>query len=169
MARISEIKKNDVVNGVGITVSVWFQGCPHRCKGCFNPETWNFSGGREFTIEDINKIVAYSEEYGINRDLAILGGESLCDQNIEGTIHLCKSFKEKYPHKKIYLWTGYTYETLNDTQKRVLPYLDILVDGRFEKSLKDISLKLRGSKNQRVINVKESLKNNKITLTTNTI
>ena len=86
----------------------------------------------------------------------------MCPQNVDGIIELCKSFKQKYPNKKIYLWTGYTYEQFTDKQKEVLQYLDILVDGRFIEELKNISLKLRGSSNQRIIDIKESLKQNKI-------
>src|SRR5699024_1456580 len=100
--------------------------------------------------------------YGVERNLSILGGEPLCPQNVEGVIDLCKSFKQKYPNKKIYLWTGYTIEEFTDKQKEVLQYLDILIDGKFVEELKNISLKLRGSSNQRIILVQESLKQNKI-------
>lgn len=162
MARISKIKPNDVANGQGITVSVWFQGCSHHCKGCFNPETWDFKGGEEFNQMHINQIFEYIDKNGIKRDLSILGGDGLCPQNVDGVIDLCKSFKQKYPNKKIYLWTGYTIEEFTDKQKEVLQYLDILVDGKFIEELKNISLKLRGSSNQRIIDIKESLKQNKI-------
>ncbi|MGL4801875.1 MAG: anaerobic ribonucleoside-triphosphate reductase activating protein [Cetobacterium sp.] len=147
--KYSQIKLNDIANSdKGINLSIWTQGCPHHCKGCFNPETWNYTDGNEFTEETLKYILDNIDNYGIQRNLSILGGEPLCDQNIEGTIRLCKSFKEVYPNKKILLWTGYTLGYLNDTQRRVVPYLDILVDGKFEEDLKDISLKLRGSKNQ---------------------
>ena len=162
MAKISKIKPNDIANGQGICVSVWFQGCPHHCKGCFNPETWDFNGGEEFTETHINEIFKYIKKDGVKRNLSILGGEALCEQNVLGVIDLCKRFKEKYPNKKILIWTGYTYEDLNKDQRSVLPYIDILVDGKFEIDKKDISLKMRGSSNQRIIDVKESLQQNKI-------
>ena len=102
------------------------------------------------------------DKHNVKRNLSILGGEALCEQNVLGVIDLCKKFKERYPNKKILLWTGYTYEKLSLEQQYVLQYIDILVDGKFEIDKKDISLKMRGSSNQRVINVKETLKQNKI-------
>ena len=92
MARISTIKSNDIANGKGIVVSVWFQGCPFHCKGCHNPQTWDFNGGEEFTQEHIDKILGYIEVNNIDRNLSILVGESLCPPNIEGTLELCKVF-----------------------------------------------------------------------------
>ncbi|MGL5767032.1 MAG: anaerobic ribonucleoside-triphosphate reductase activating protein [Sarcina sp.] len=163
--KYSQIKLNDITNSdTGINMSVWTQFCPHRCFNCFNPKTWSEDGGIEFTHETLMYIFDNINKHNINRNLSVLGGEPLSDPNIEGTIYLCKSFKDKYPNKKIYLWTGYTYENLNETQKKILPYLDVLVDGRFEEDLKDISLKLRGSSNQRIIDVQKSLKENKIIL-----
>ena len=164
MARISTIKPNDIANGKGIVVSVWFQGCPFHCKGCHNPQTWDFNDGEEFTQEHIDKILDYIEINNINRNLSILGGEPLCSPNIEGTLELCKTFKEKYPNKIIYLWTGYTLENFNDIQLEVLGYIDVLIDGRFEIDKKDLSLKFKGSSNQRVIDVKKTLTEGKIIL-----
>lgn len=149
--KYSQIKLNDIANSEGgINLSIWTQGCPHHCEDCFNPETWEFGVGKDFTQETLSYIFNNINNYGVERNLSILGGEPLCTQNIEGVIHLCKSFKNKFPNKKILLWTGYTLGTLNDTQKRVLPYIDILVDGRFEHSKKDLNLKLRGSYNQKI-------------------
>lgn len=162
--RYSQIKNNDIVNGKGIMMSLWTQGCPHYCKGCFNPETWNFNGGMEFTEEQEQYILDNINAYNVSRNLSILGGEPLCPQNVDGVISLCKKFKEKYPEKLIYIWTGYTVENFNETQKEVLKYIDVLVDGQFVKDLKNLSLKLRGSSNQRVIDVKKSLSENKIIL-----
>ena len=160
--KYSKIKDNDIANGIGITMSVWTQGCPHHCKGCFNTETWDFDGGMEFTKKEEDYVINNVDAYNVSRNLSILGGEPLCPQNVEGVISLCKRFRETYPKKNIYIWTGYTLEEFNDKQKEVLRYIDILVDGKFEKDNKDISLKLRGSSNQRIIDVKESLKQNKI-------
>lgn len=160
--RYSEIKDNDIVNGKGIMMSLWTQGCPHHCKGCFNPETWGFDGGMEFTEEQEIYILDNINAFNVSRDLSILGGEPLCPQNVDGVISLCKKFKEKYPDKKIYIWTGYTLEKFNETQKEVLKYIDVLVDGQFKIDLKNLSLKLRGSSNQRVIDVKNTIANKKI-------
>ena len=126
-----KIKDNDIANGVGITMSLWTQGCPHHCKGCFNTETWDFNKGKEFTELDLKYIFDNINKNDIHRDLSILGGEPLCPQNIEGVINLCKEFKKIYPNKKIYIWTGYTLEEFNDTQKSILTYIDVIVDGKF--------------------------------------
>ena len=160
--KYSKIKDNDIANGIGITMSVWTQGCPHHCKGCFNTETWDFNSGMEFNKKEDDYVINNVDAYNVKRSLSILGGEPLCPQNVEGVISLCKGFRETYPDKKIYIWTGYTLESFNDKQKEVLRYIDILVDGKFEKDMKDISLKLRGSSNQRVIDIKKTLKENKI-------
>lgn len=159
-----KIKDNDIANGVGVTMSLWTQGCPHHCKGCFNIETWDFNKGKEFTESDLKYIFDNINKNNIDRDLSILGGEPLCPQNLEGVINLCKEFKSVYPNKKIYLWTGYTLEEFNEIQKSILNHIDVIVDGKFIEEKRNLSLKFRGSTNQRVINVKETLKNNKITL-----
>ena len=127
-------------------------------------ETWDFNKGKEFTELDLKYIFDNINKNDIHRDLSILGGEPLCPQNIEGVINLCKEFKKIYPNKKIYIWTGYTLEEFNDTQKSILKYIDVIVDGKFIEEKRNLSLKLRGSENQRVINVKETLKNKKIIL-----
>lgn len=158
--RFSKIKDNDIANGEGIVMSLWTQGCPHHCKGCFNMETWDFNGGKEFKEEDKEYILQNIDKNNIKRNLSILGGEPLCNQNIQGVISLCKAFKEKYPEKIIYVWTGYVLEEFDDTQKLLLDYIDVLIDGKFEIDNKDLSLKLRGSTNQRIIdinNIKSSL------------
>ena len=162
--RFSKIKDNDIANGIGINMSVWTQGCPHHCKGCFNVETWDFNGGQEFTNDNLNYILENINKNNIKRNLAILGGEPLCPQNVKGVINLCKQFKKHYPEKMIYLWTGYVIEDFNLTQKKILKYIDILVDGRFEENKKNLSIMLRGSSNQRVIDVNKSLNNNDIVI-----
>ena len=162
--RYSEIKDNDIANGKGIMMSLWTQGCPHRCKGCFNPETWDYDGGMEFTEKEEQYILENINAFNVPRNLSILGGEPLCPQNVDGVLTLCKKFKEVYPEKMIYIWTGYTIEDFNDTQKEILNYIDVLVDGQFMKDLKNLSLKLRGSSNQRIIDVKKSINENQIVL-----
>ena len=161
--RYTEVKLNDIVNSDGgINISIWTQGCPHHCKECFNPTTWSFNTGKEYNEELVEYIFSNIDKHNIKRNLSVLGGEALCEQNVLGVIDLCKKFKERYPNKKILIWTGYTYEDLNKDQRSVLPYIDILVDGKFDIDKKDISLKMRGSSNQRIIDVKESLKQNKL-------
>lgn len=162
--KINRIKDNDIANGFGITMSIWTQGCPHHCKGCFNGETWSFEDGTEFTKDDLYYILDNINKHGIKRDLSILGGEPLCPENIDGVINLSKTFKEKYPDKKIYLWTGYVVEEFNEIQKKVFDYVDILVDGKFEQDKKNLSLTMRGSSNQRVIDVKKSIEKKKLIL-----
>ena len=162
--RFSKIKDNDIANGLGVTMSFWTQGCPHHCKGCFNKETWDFNGGKEFTSSDLKYIIENIDKNNIKRNLSILGGEPLCSQNVDGVINLCKEFMKSYPDKLIYLWTGYTIENFNEVQKEVLNYIDVLVDGKFEEEHKNLSIMLRGSSNQRVIDVKQSLLSKNIAL-----
>ena len=158
-----KIKPNDVVNGEGIMVSLWTQGCPHHCKGCFNVETWDFNGGKEFTEKQLYEILDLLDARGVDRNLSILGGEPLCPQNVEGVLSLCKFIKTSRPKTKIYVWTGYTLEYLMDEYGlKTFGNIDILIDGKFEESLKDITLTMRGSKNQRVIDVTKTIRENKI-------
>jgi anaerobic ribonucleoside-triphosphate reductase activating protein len=151
--KISKIKDNDVANGLGISMSVWTQGCPHHCEGCFNKVTWSYDDGREFTNDDLNYIIKNINKDNVERNLSVLGGEPLCPENVEGVINLCKTIREVYPNKKIYVWTGYTYEEFNSTQKEIVKYVDVIIDGKFEKDKKDLSLMLRGSSNQRIIKI----------------
>lgn len=162
--RFSKIKDNDIANGKGINMSLWTQGCPHHCRGCFNMETWDYNGGKEFGTKDLYYIINNIDKDNVKRNLSILGGEPLCSPNIEGVLKLCKKIKEIYPSKKIYLWTGYLFEEFDHTQKEVLKYIDVLVDGRFDETKKNINLRLRGSSNQRIIDVKKSVEKNKIVL-----
>lgn len=149
MIRIADINKNDVINGQGICVSVWTQGCPHHCKGCHNPESWSFSGGYEVDENEIiEKILQYLVENGVQRNLSILGGEPLCIENINFTITLLAKAKEKYPSIKTFVWTGYCMEKFS---KEILENIDVLIDGPFILEERDITLKLRGSKNQRIL------------------
>ena len=154
--RFSKIKNNDIANGIGITMSIWTQGCPHHCKGCFNKETWTFNEGNEFTNDDLNYIISNIDSFNVKRNLSILGGEPLCPENVEGVINLCREFKKVYPDKLIYLWTGYTIEEFNQRQKQILEYVDFIIDGKFEEAKKNLNLHLRGSSNQRVLNVKNN-------------
>ena len=160
--RYNKIRKMDIANGPGIRVSVFFQGCAFHCKNCFNPETWDFDGGKEFKEEQIEEIIKLcKEDYIVG--LSILGGEPMHPKNITNTTKLAKRFKEVYPHKNIWAWSGFLYD--RDLQdKEVLDYIDVLVDGQFVDELRNPNLKWRGSSNQRVIDVKKSKKAGKIVL-----
>jgi anaerobic ribonucleoside-triphosphate reductase activating protein len=156
MSRLAGINKNDVANGEGVCVSVFLQGCPHHCLGCHNPETWDFNGGRAIEDEQklIEEILNAIDANGIQRNLSLLGGEPLCDENnnIEFSFHLLKAAKERYPDIKTYVWTGSTLEQLQkEYKKELFDYIDVLIDGEFILAERDITLKLRGSKNQRVL------------------
>lgn len=160
--RYNLIRKMDISNGPGVRVSIFMQGCPFHCKNCFNPETWDFEGGKEFTQETIDKVLELSNKNEV-KGLSILGGEPMAPTNIEGTAKLAKAFKEKYPEKNVWVWSGYTFEKdLKD--KEALKYVDVLVDGQYVDALHNPTLEWRGSSNQRVINVPESLKENKTVL-----
>ena len=159
--RYNTIRKMDISNGPGVRVSVFFQGCTFHCKNCFNPDTWDFNGGKEFTDEIIDHILELCSPSHIT-GLSILGGEPLHPKNVHGTIQLAKSFKERYPKKTIWCWTGFKFEDIKN--KEIFDYVDILVDGQFMQDKYDSTLKYRGSSNQRVIDIKKTLKNNKIAL-----
>ena len=159
--RYNLIRKMDISNGPGVRVSIFMQGCQFHCKNCFNPETWDFNGGEEFTDDTIKKVLDLCDKSEV-KGLSILGGEPMNPTNIEGTTKLAKAFKEKYPEKNIWTWSGYRYEDLKD--KEVMKYIDVLVDGNYEDELHDPTLKWKGSSNQRVIDVQKSLKNGGINL-----
>ena len=160
--RYNTIRKMDISNGPGVRVSIFMQGCSFHCKGCFNEETWDFNGGEEFNDDTINRVLELaSADYIVG--LSILGGEPMHPKNIDGTTKLAKAFKEKYPEKNIWAWTGYLFD--KDLQdKDVMKYIDVLVDGQFKIDLFDPTLKWKGSSNQRVIDVKKSIKNKKVKL-----
>lgn len=159
--RYNKIRKMDISNGPGVRISIFMQGCVFNCKNCFNPDTHDFNGGNEFTEETINKVLELCELEYIE-GLSILGGEPLHPKNIDGTTQLAKSFKEKFPNKTLWLWSGYLYENLKDLE--IIKYLDVLIDGVYKDELSNPTLKWRGSSNQRVIDIKSSIKNNKIIL-----
>jgi anaerobic ribonucleoside-triphosphate reductase activating protein len=153
--RYNTIKHNDIANGPGVGVSVYLQGCPHHCENCFNQETWDFNGGREFTYDTMQEIIEAIGENGIQRHLSILGGEALCEENLFLTDLIIKTVKIEYPSIKIYLWTGYLYENLikssDPHMKSILETINVLIDGPFIEAEKDLSLTMCGSRNQRVI------------------
>lgn len=160
--RYNKIRKMDISDGPGVRVSIFTQGCAFNCKNCFNPETHDFKAGKEFTDTTMNKVLELcSSDYIAG--LSVLGGEPMHPQNIEGTTRLIKTFKEKYPDKSVWVWSGYKFdEYLKD--KEVMKYVDVLVDGQYVDALHKPNLDWRGSENQRVIDVQSSLANNQVVL-----
>ena len=160
--RYNKIRKMDISNGPGVRVSIFTQGCAFNCPNCFNPETHDFTAGKEFTDETMNKILDLCDNENIE-GLSILGGEPMHPNNIEGTTKLAKAFKERFPNKSLWAWSGYKFdEYIKD--KDVTKYLDVVVDGQFIDNQKDYTLKWKGSANQRVIDVQKSIESNKIIL-----
>ena len=151
------INKNDFAAAPGVSVTFFTQGCPHRCKGCHNPETWDFDGGKDFTPQVLDEIVEALTANGITRSFCLMGGEPLCDENLELAALVISHIREKVPGTKIYIWTGFIYENLLKKQspelQKILGMTDVLVDGPYIEELRDITLPLRGSSNQRIINL----------------
>ena len=165
-----EIKNCDIANGIGVRISLFVSGCTHHCKNCFNPETWDFGYGEEFTTDIQDKIISMLEPEYIS-GLTILGGEPFEVSNQEALLPFVKRVREKYPQKTIWMYSGYTFEELIGNSRarceytdEILSLIDVLVDGKFVEEKKNITLKFRGSENQRIIDVKESLKSGKIVL-----
>ena len=159
--RYGRLNKVDIANGPGVRVSLFVSGCRNRCKGCFNPETWDFNHGKYFSTETIDEIYkAMSPDY--ISGLTILGGDPMEPENRPGVLRLSRIMKILYPDKTIWIYTGYLYENLKDLE--IMDYIDVLVDGPFIESKKDISLQFRGSSNQRIINIPETRRSGKIKL-----
>lgn len=149
---------NDIAAGDGLCVSFYTQGCPHRCPGCHNPETWDFKGGKEFPASLLNELIQKLNAQGIKRSLCILGGEPLCPENLFLTNLLVRTVREKSPETKIYVWTGYLFEDLQRQggphMQYILDNVNTIIDGPFIKEERDITLKMRGSRNQRIIDLR---------------
>ena len=206
--RYAQIRSMDISNGEGVGVSLFVQGCDRHCFNCFNSETWNFNGGKEWTEETKNKFMELIDRPYIRR-ISILGGEPLAEQNLDDVLSLIKEIREKYPisqnsnsenigksrvledenskeihisypEKTIWLYTGYNFDllkleyneyklyaanpTISPVRWEIISNVNVLVDGEYIDEQKDLSLKFRGSKNQRVIDVKQSLAQNKVVL-----
>lgn len=179
--RYAQIRSMDISNGEGVGVSLFVQGCDRHCFNCFNSETWDFNGGKEWTEEAKNKFMELIDRPYIKR-VSFLGGECLAEQNLDEVLKLVQEISISYPEKTIWLYTGYNFDLLNSkyneykytpfvanadewlTRWEIIKQCDVLVDGEYIDGQKDLTLKWRGSKNQHVINVKESIKNNKIIL-----
>ena len=158
--RYNKIRKMDISNGAGIRVSIFMQGCTFNCKNCFNPETHDFNGGKEFNDETIEHVLKLCEDSNI-KGLSILGGEPMHPNNQAGTTKLAKAFKAKFPEKDLWMWSGFSFD--RDLRgKEALRYVDVLVDGRYVDALRNPTLKWKGSSNQRVIDVPRSLRENRV-------
>lgn len=155
------IDKCEAINGIGFGVSLYTQGCPYHCPGCFNPETWDFNKGKDWTKDNEDYIIKLLEPKQMRR-LTILGGEPLIERNIKPLEQLCKRIKESYPDKQIWLYTGGDFESKSEEYYNLIKYIDILIDGQFKLELRDITLKWKGSSNQRVIDVQKSLKHKEV-------
>lgn len=161
------LKTCDIANGVGIRVTLFVSGCTNRCKGCFQPETWDFCYGKEYTEETEQTILDALNLRG-RAGLTVLGGEPFEPSNQKEIVKLLRKVKELYPDKNIWCYTGFLYENLvkEDYEKHcevtneMLSLIDVLIDGRFEESLKDLKLQWRGSSNQRVIDLRHSTPDN---------
>ena len=157
LMRYAGLNKNDFTAAPGVSVSFFTQGCPFHCPGCHNPETWCFDGGKEFTPQVLDEIIEALTANGISRSLAVMGGEPLCEENEFLTLLVISQVKEKLPETKIYVWTGFLYEDLLKNSsphlQKILSEIDVLIDGPYIESLRDITLPMRGSSNQRIINL----------------
>jgi len=159
--RYSKIRKMDISNGPGVRVSIFMQGCDFHCPQCFNPETHDFEGGEAFDDAIIDKVLEAAKlDYIVG--LSILGGEPMHPKNIDGTLKLVKAFKDQYPQKTVWVWTGFLFEQLKN--KKGIENIDVLVDGQYKDELHDFRLKWKGSSNQRVIDIKKTLENNEIVI-----
>lgn len=161
--RYSKIRKYDVTNGPGVRTTIFVSGCTHNCEDCFNKELQDFEHGDLWTDKTEDEFVKYLSNpmvVGIN----VLGGEPLQQTMDDSLVKLLKRIKKEFPEKTIWLWTGDLFEEAmeNDKKKKIIEYVDVLIDGPFKKELRNIKLKYRGSENQRVIDVQETLKKGEI-------
>lgn len=186
--RYAQIRSMDISNGEGVGVSLFVQGCDRHCFNCFNSETWDFNGGKEWTEETKNKFIKLIDRPYINR-ISVLGGEPLAEQNLDEVLSLIKEIRTSFPEKYIWLYTGFTWDSIMNykytnrftekdvlfnfhikkdlemiQRKNIIKLCDVLVDGEYIDEQKDLSLKFKGSKNQRVIDAKQSLAQNKVVL-----
>ena len=191
--RYASIREMDISNGEGIGVALFVQGCHFHCYNCFNPDTWNFNGGKEWTQETEDKLIELANKPYIKR-LSILGGEPLADENLDGVLHLVDRFRLSFPNKSIWLYTGYKLSlktecipvddfwneedesysyfttTTNENiltklkRQKIIHQCDVVIDGKYIDSQRDISLPYRGSKNQRVIDCQQSIQKGEIIL-----
>ena len=181
--RYAQIRSMDISNGEGVGVSLFVQGCPLHCKNCFNSDTWDFNGGKEWTEEIKDRFMKLIDRPYIKR-VSFLGGECLAEQNLNEVLKLVQEIRISFPKKTIWLYTGFEWNSLMSKicqptfpdekfehdrnihmkRQKIISNVDVLVDGEYIDEQKDLTLKFRGSKNQHVIDVKQSLAQNKIVL-----
>ena len=182
--RYAQIRSLDISNGEGIGVSLFVQGCPFHCRNCFNPETWDFNGGEKWTEETKNKFMELIDRPYIKR-VSLLGGECLAEQNLNDVLSLVQEIRISFPEKTIWLYTGFKWEQIMNIKvmqpifscedlenkiqnvlkkQEIIKQCDVLVDGEYIDEQRDLTLAYRGSKNQRVIDVQQSLTQNKLVL-----
>ena len=177
--RYAQITPFEVCNGRGAGVSLFVQGCHFHCNGCFNQESWDFCGGKEWSKEVEDKFFELIKRPYIKR-VTILGGEPLANENVDDVFNLIRKLKVKFPEKSIWLYTGYKWDSIFypvvtddfnperdrilSCRKNIVEICDVLIDGRFIEELKDLTLEFRGSSNQRIIDVRKSIEKNKIVL-----
>lgn len=175
--RFASMRNLDISNGEGVGVSLFVQGCDRHCFNCFNPDTWDFNGGKEWTEGTKNKFIKLIDRPYINR-ISVLGGEPLAEQNLDEVLSLIKEIRISFPEKTIWLYTGYKFEDLINgiyypldsewedkiLRQSIVKLCDVLIDGEYIDEQRDITLKWRGSSNQRVIDVKQSLTQDKVVL-----
>lgn len=176
--RYAQIRNMDISNGKGVGVALFVQGCKFHCSGCFNSDTWDFNGGKEWNEETENKLLSLADKPYITR-LSILGGEPLAEESLDGVLHLVDRFHVLFPQKTIWIYSGYEwydifyqsgyfYPQMVDVNRykrqEIISKCNVFVDGRYEEDKRDITLNFRGSSNQRVIDIQKSIEENKIIL-----
>ena len=159
--RYQQILDCDIADGEGVRVVLFVSGCSHHCKGCHNPESWNPDNGKEFTDEVKEKLFNLIDRPYID-GLTLTGGDPLHPANIDCIEYIVNKVKEVYPDKTIWCYTGYSFEDVKNFN--VMKHIDILIDGLFVQELRDITLRFKGSSNQRVIDVQKSLNSNEVVL-----
>lgn len=164
--KYAQVLPFDVCNGKGCGTSLFVQGCSLHCIGCFNPEAWDFSGGKEWNDDVKSRFLDIVSRHYIKR-VSILGGEPLEEENINGVYEVIMEIRNKFPEKKIWLYTGKKFESLTEKELNVANQCDVVIDGAYVEGLKDLSLAFRGSLNQRIIDMQESIKQSKIVLYNN--
>ena len=169
---VGEVMTADVANGEGMRVSVFVSGCRNHCKGCFQPQTWDFNYGREYTPE-IEQFIIDELSKSYYDGITILGGDPMEPENQEPVLRLLRRIKKELPDKKVWAYTGYVYDRdlvpggkrfVDGVTRELLESIDILIDGRFVEELKNLMLNFRGSSNQRIIKMKETLETGKVVL-----
>ena len=175
--RYASIRSMDISNGEGVGAALFVQGCHFHCYSCFNQETWDFDGGKEWTEDIQNQFIKLIDHQYISR-ISFLGGEPLADENVKTVFKIIEEIRSTYPDKKIWLYTGYVWEYIfrgtssfiskdsatNFKRRETIKLCDVVVDGQFIDSQKDMNLRFKGSSNQRVIDVQESIGEHKIIL-----